>query len=213
MNRVLLVGATGLVGGHVLARLVRDDRFTRIVAPVRRPIPPAAKLEAPVVDFNALPSDADWWEGETVICALGTTIRKAGSQEEFRKVDHDLPLRVATAAKKRGASCCVVVTAFGADPSSRFFYSRTKGELEEDLAKLGYRSLTFVRPGLIGGRRAEQRPLETASAIALRALGPILPRSLRINPADRIAAAIVEAAAAGKAGVHVVSSRDIVDAS
>ena len=174
---------------------------------MRRPIAPAAKLLAPVVDFDALPPDADWWAVDAVICALGTTIRKAGSQEAFRHVDHDLALRVASTARAHGAACCVVVTAHGASASSRFFYSRVKGELEQDLAALGFPSLTFVRPGLIGGERPEPRPAEKAASLALRTLGPILPRSLRINPADRIADAIVAAAADARSGVHVVASK------
>ena len=209
MAEILFVGATGLVGSHVLKLLLGDDRFTKIIAPVRRPVPPADKLVAPVVDFDALPSDVDWWDVDTVICTIGTTIRKAGSREAFRKVDHDLPLLVARTARARGASSCVVVTALGAAASSHFFYNRTKGELEEDLATLGFPSLTFVRPGLIGGERPGSRPLEKAASLVLGALRPILPRSFRINPVDRIAEAIVEAAGAGRLGVHVVTSREM----
>lgn len=209
MTKILLAGATGLVGSHVLELLLGDARFTRIVAPVRRPIPPAGKLVAPVVDFDALPVDADWWDVDTVISTIGTTIRTAGSKQAFRKVDHDLSLAIARSARDRGASSCVVVTALGAAASSRFFYNRTKGELEEDLAKLGFPSLTFVRPSLIGGERPESRPLEKVSSLVLGALVVILPRSLRINPASRIAEAIVEAAATDRPGAHVVTSREM----
>ena len=209
MAKVLIVGATGLVGRHVLALLLADARFTAVVAPVRRPIAAAPRLLAPVVDFDALATDAPWWAADTVISTLGTTIRKAGSREAFAKIDHDLPLQVAGMARSRGATSCIVVSALGADASSRYFYNRTKGALEADLEALNFPSLTLVRPGLIGGKRDERRPLERAASIALRALGPILPRSFRINPAIDIARAIVAAALKNQPGVHIVPSRDL----
>jgi uncharacterized protein YbjT (DUF2867 family) len=97
----------------------------------------------------------------------------------------------------------------GANPSSRFFYNRVKGELERDLATLGFRSLTIVRPGLIGGKRDETRPTETMAAIILGALHPILPRRLRINPATRIAQALIDAAFAAHPGTHIVGSAEL----
>ena len=210
MTRVLIVGATGLVGRHVLGLLLADARFTTIVAPVRRPVHAAApRLQTPVVDFDALDSKAPWWEADIVISTLGTTIRKAGSQQAFFRVDHDLPLQVAQLARSRGARSCIVVSALGADASSRFFYSRTKGALEADLQTLEFPSLTLLRPGLIGGERDERRPLERATSIALRTLGPILPRSFRINPAIEIARAIVAAAVRSEPGLHIVPSRDL----
>ena len=98
----------------------------------------------------------------------------------------------------------------GADPRSPFFYNRTKGELERDLAGLGFPSLTFVRPGLIGGERGEKRIGERLATLALRVLGPALPRAWRINPAPRIATALVEAALQAPPGTHVVGSAALV---
>ena len=97
----------------------------------------------------------------------------------------------------------------GANPSSRFFYNRVKGELERDLATLGFRSLSFVRPGLIGGERDETRPAERVAAIVLGALHPILPRRLRINPAERIAQALIDAAIAARPGTHIVGLAEL----
>ncbi|MDG2570606.1 hypothetical protein P7L87_23895 [Vibrio parahaemolyticus] len=87
MTTLMLVGATGLVGGAVLRQALADARLTRVVAPTRRGLPPHPKLENPVVEFEHLPADATWWSVDGVICTLGSTIRKAGSQEAFRRVD------------------------------------------------------------------------------------------------------------------------------
>src|SRR3954453_780746 len=161
--KLLVLGGTGLVGRHVLELALADARINAVVAPVRRPLPANPKLLSPIVDFERLPEDADWWRADAAISALGTTIRTAGSQRAFRRVDHDHPLAVARLARLRGTPTFVLNSALGADPSSRFFYNRVKGELEQDLGKVGFPSLTFVRPGLIGGKRDEVRPAEQLS--------------------------------------------------
>lgn len=207
--RLLLVGATGLVGQHVLARALEDARVEAVVAPTRRALHQHAKLLAPIVDFDRLPADAEWWSADAVICALGTTIRTAGSQAAFRRVDHDYPLAVASLAKAHGATTFVLNSAMSADPTSRFFYSRVKGEVERDLAALKFRSLTLVRPGLIGGQRSETRPAERAGSAILGLLGPVLPKALRINPAQRIAQVMFDAALAGLPGTRVIRSAEL----
>lgn len=212
VKTILLAGATGLVGRHVLQRLLDDPRIGRVVAPTRRPLPPHPRLINPQVDFDALPEMAPWWAVDAVICTLGTTISAAGTREAFRQVDHAYPLRVAELARRNGATGYVLNSATGADPRSRFFYNRVKGELERDLATLGYRALTFVRPGLIGGERAEFRLGERVAAVVLGVLGPLLPRRWRINPAPRIAEALVEAAVHAAPGVHVVPAEQLAAA-
>ncbi|WP_236685851.1 NAD-dependent epimerase/dehydratase family protein [Pseudoxanthomonas suwonensis] len=208
---VLLAGATGLVGRHVLALLLADPRVARVVAPVRRPLPPHRKLLDVPVDYDDLPEDAPWWAVDAVVCTLGTTIAVAGSREAFHRIDHDYPLRVAELARSHGAGAYALNSAKGADPGSRVFYSRVKGELERDLATLGYPSLTFVRPGLIGGERSEKRTGEGIATVVLGALHPVLPRAWRINPAPRIAEALVEAALHARPGQHVVDSATLAD--
>lgn len=205
--KVMLVGATGLVGGHVLRQLLDDPRCDAVVAPTRRPVDVTdAALLNPVVDFAQLPAEADWWAVDAVICALGTTIKQAGSKEAFARVDHDFPLAVARRARAQGAHAFALNSAMGADPDARIFYNQVKGRLERDLRALGYPSLTLVRPGLIGGERAERRTGEHLASVVLGVLGPVLPRAWRINPAERIAAALVEAVLVPRAGVQVISS-------
>lgn len=204
--RLILAGATGLVGRHVLALALDDARIGRVVAPTRRALPAHPRLEAPVVDFDALPPDAPWWQADAVICALGTTMKQAGTREAFARVDHDYPLAIARLARRHGTPVYVLNSAMGADPESRVFYSRVKGRLEADLRPLGFRSLTFVRPGLIGGAREERRAAEHLAGLALGALHPVLPRRWRINPAQTIARCMLDAAMGARDGVHVFGS-------
>ncbi len=208
---LLHVGSTGLVGRHLLEQALADDRVRSVVAPVRRALPQRhRKLLAPVIHFNALPADAPWWRADAVVCTLGTTMQKAGSKDRFRLVDHEYPLEVAQLARTHGARVFVLNSAIGADPGSAIFYNRVKGELERDLEALGFDSLTFVRPGLIGGERDVPRPREERAARLLRALGPVVPRRWRINPAQKIAARMLEAALEARHGTHVVRSTELV---
>ncbi|MGK5060981.1 NAD-dependent dehydratase [Janthinobacterium sp. LB3P112] len=215
--KLLLVGATGLVGREVLRLALADARVSTVVAPARKPLPAHPKLEAPIVDFDRLPADASWWQADAVICTLGTTMKVAGTRQAFRRVDHDYPLaaaRLALAAARlalaAGTRTYALNSAAGANAASRFFYNRVKGELERDLEALGFASLTHVRPGLIGGERDVARAGEGAALRILRLLDPVLPRRWRINPAPRIASALLEAAIAAAPGVHVVTSEGLL---
>jgi uncharacterized protein YbjT (DUF2867 family) len=210
MKRILLVGATGLVGSHVLRQALADPGVAQVVAPTRKSLVPHPKLLNPVVDFNQLPQDAEWWRVDAVVCTLGTTIRVAGSQAAFYKVDHDHPLEVAYLARRHGARAFALNSALGADTASRVFYSRTKGETERDLQAVGYPSLTLVRPGLIGGVRQESRPAEQMAVRLSQWVQPLLPRRYRVVPADRIAHHLLQAALAGAPGVHVLPSEALL---
>ncbi|MSU49695.1 MAG: NAD-dependent dehydratase [Opitutus sp.] len=209
MKTLLLVGATGLVGQSVLVQALADDRVERVVALTRRPLPPHPKLENPLVDFSVLPAAEPWWRVDAVICALGTTIRRAGSEEAFHKVDFAYPLAVATLAWRHGTPTFALTSSLGADPRARTFYLRTKGELEEALAGLGFASLTIVRPSILGGTRLESRPMEKLSIALVRALGPVLPRRYRVAPAERVASALLATAVAAMPGRHVVESETL----
>lgn len=204
--KLLLLGASGLVGSHVLQRALADERISEVVAPSRRAMMDHSKLTAPVVDFDQLPAVAPWWQADAVICALGTTMKQAGSREAFWRVDHDYPLAIARLARQQGTPTYVLNSATGADAASWFFYNRVKGELEQDLAGCGFASLTFVQPGLISGPRNEFRAGERAAECVLKTLSPLLPRGWRVNPADNIARALLEAAIEARAGVHIVRS-------
>ena len=209
MVTLLLVGATGLVGREALRLALADSRVSLVIAPTRRPLPAHFHLENPLVDFDDLPADAAWWEADAVVCTLGTTIRKAGSQEAFRKVDHGYPLSVARLARDQGARAFAFNSSIGADSQAGSFYLRVKGDAEQDLEACGFPSLTLVRPSVIGGKRDESRPTERLAVIVLEALRPLVPRRYRVVPAERIAQALIEAALAAVPGRHVIESEDL----
>lgn len=209
MSRLLLAGATGLVGREVLRLALDNERIDQVVAPTRRPLPAHARLLNPQVDFDALPETAPWWAVDAVICALGSTIGQAGSQAAFHRIDHDYPLAIARLALARGATAYALVSATGAKPDSRVFYSRTKGELERELATLGFASLVLLRPGLLGGERERRRPMEALSMKLLNALDPLLPRRYRVVPATRVAACLLRSALDAPPGLSVIESENI----
>lgn len=210
MKTVLIIGATGLVGRSVLRLALADVSISRVVAPTRRPLGlQHGKLLNPVVDFDELPAGEEWWQVDAVVCTLGTTIRKAGSQAAFRKVDHAYPLAVAKLVRAAGVPAFAFTSSTGANAKSRKFYLRTKGEAERDLASVGFDSLTLVRPSLIGGARDEPRWGESLGLKILLALEPLIPERYRIAPAERIAAMLLESAMAAQQGVRIVESEVI----
>lgn len=207
---ILHVGASGLVGRLVLDRLLSTAEAISVVAPTRRPLAAQhPKLHNPLVDFDHLPADADWWAVDAVICTLGTTIGDAGSQAAFRHVDFDYPLQVARLAHQRGASVCVLNSALGANARSRIFYNRVKGDLEDALAAVGFTSLTLVRPGLIDGVRAKPRPGEGRALALSRLLQPLLPKQWQPSRAEKIAEALVAAALEPVPGRQVIEARQL----
>jgi uncharacterized protein YbjT (DUF2867 family) len=209
LKTLMIAGATGLVGSHALRQALAHPDVRLVVAPTRRALPTHPKLLNPLVNFDRLPEDAEWWAVNAVICTIGTTMKSAGSREAFYRVDHDLPLRVAALALRQGTQAYAFNSALGADLRSRVFYSRTKGEVERDLLALGYPSLTLVRPGLIGGDRVEDRPRERVFVRVSEAIAPVLPRRWRVVPAEAIARTLLESALTATPGVRVVMSEDI----
>jgi uncharacterized protein YbjT (DUF2867 family) len=210
MTRLLIAGATGLVGRQALALALSDARIGQVVAPTRRPLPAHAKLQNPVVDFDALPADADWWRVDAALCALGTTIRDAGSQAAFRRVDVDYVVAVANCARNAGARSFALNSSLGADPASGSFYLRCKGEAEEAVKGLGYPSLTVVRPSVIGGERERRRPMEHLSMRLLRAFAPLVPKRYRVAEAGAIAVAMIDAVLAAEPGCATIESERLV---
>jgi uncharacterized protein YbjT (DUF2867 family) len=206
-QRVLLAGATGLVGQALLDRLLPDPGVAQVVTLGRRaPARRHARLTPLQVDFTALPALPP---ADAVLLALGTTIKVAGSQAAFRAVDFDANLAVARAALAAGARRAGLVSALGADARSAVFYNRVKGELEDALRALPFEALVIARPSLLLGDRDRLgqpvRPGERAGQAVTRVVGPLIPAAWRPIPAERVAAALLAALPAAR-GVQVLDS-------
>lgn len=208
MSTVALLGATGLVGRHVLDLLASDRAFERVVAIARRKFAEATapRVEAQIVDMEHLEDRPDLFRVDQVICTLGTTIKAAGSKSRFRDVDYGIPLTAARVALREGVRHFLVVSALGADPHSRFFYNRVKGEMEEALRTLGFRSVTIVRPSLLLGEREEFRLGEEVA----KRLAWIVPGKYRPVEARDVAGALVRSAKEDVPGLHIFESAEIV---
>ena len=205
-RRVLVAGATGLVGAETVRRLLEDESVSRIVALSRRPLPyELPKLDLRLADFDHLERDAGEFQVDQVICALGTTIRQAGSPAQFRRVDFDYTLATARLGLERGANHCLLVSSIGADPRSRFLYTRVKGEVEEALGALPFASLTILRPSTLIGEREDRRFGEEV----VKRLAWITPRRFRPVLASDVAAELVASARADLPGVRIVESAGI----
>ncbi|HEY6252506.1 MAG TPA: oxidoreductase [Candidatus Angelobacter sp.] len=193
----LLVGGSGLVGGYCLQALLEEPVYEAVISVGRRPLPDAmhARLQQKVLPLETI-SSLELPRVNDVFCALGTTIRKAGSQLAFRQVDYELPLAVANYALKFGAEQFVLVSSVGADSRSTNFYLRTKGELEDGLKSLPFRAVHFLRPSLLLGARAESRPMESVAISSARLLQFLFVGPLRkYHPVDahRVGRAMVSA--------------------
>jgi len=208
MKNIWLAGATGLVGQHCLDLLLADPQVGAVVAIGRRAperVHPKLRFLA-TEHFTDLSPALERDRPAAVLCALGTTIKKAGSQAAFREVDLDYPLRLAVEAAATGAGVFAVVTAVGASAQSPVFYNRVKGELELALAALPLKTVHVLHPSLLLGQRAEARPAERLGIVfsgILRAVcvGPW--RKYRPIRAELVAQALARAAHDTRPGWHV----------
>lgn len=169
-NTALLVGATGLVGGLVLEKLLADNFYNKIIVLTRKSLNKNnPKLKEVLVDFNKLDDYADDIKADAIFCCLGTTIKVAGSKEAFKKVDFEYPFKIAQLAKQNGCTNYLLITALGASKNSMVFYNQVKGELEDEISKLNFDSFHILQPSLIIGERNEAR---TGEGIA-QTLAPV----------------------------------------
>ena len=208
--RILLLGATGLVGSKVLEQAIANEEIGVVVAPTRKPLRAQPRLLNPVGPvLEQFAHQVPAWNVDAVVCALGSTKAKAGSEEAFRHTDYDLPLLFASAAKAARVETYALVSAIGASPTSRFFYARTKGELERELQKVGFNSLTICRPSIIAGDREERRFAEGIALAASRFLAPILPKKFHVNPATSIASALLRSIIDAEPGCRWIYSEEM----
>jgi uncharacterized protein YbjT (DUF2867 family) len=213
--RALVAGGSGLVGRAAVDALVAHAAYARVTAFGRRRIGRTAPtFSERIVSLDQL--DAEPAEpADHAFCALGTTIRTAGSQDAFRRVDLEMVASFAVFARRAGASTFVLVSSVGADPASRNFYLRVKGEAEQAVGQAGFAAVRVLRPGLLLGTRAEHRAGEAVSQRVMPWLAPMLQGSLRrfrAIPAATVGRAMVGAALAGGAGTLVLHFDEIAHA-
>ncbi|MFN8277112.1 MAG: NAD(P)H-binding protein [Chitinophagales bacterium] len=208
--RVVLLGATGLVGGHLLQQLLALPACTAITAVTRRPLQQQhPKLSNLVINFDQMEQHAAKFSGDVLFSALGTTIAKAGSQEVFQKIDATYQITAAKLARAQGVTTHGLVSALGADASSSIFYNRVKGATEQAIIDMQFPNQLIVRPSIILGERQESRPGEAvgqwvASNLSFLFSGPL--KKYRGVPAEIIAAALIAAVQNQYKGLHIVEN-------
>jgi len=210
MKTVLIIGATGAVGSQLLAQALRHPDVAKVIAPTRRPLVPQPKLENPMVDFEALPAAAPWWQADIALCALGTTLKQAGSAQAFYRVDHDYILRVAELTHAAGTKTFVLNSTLGAAVNGIGLYLKTKGETERDVQSLGFASLALVRPSLLdGAHRSDKRSGEAVGLLLNRCLGKLIPIKWRAISVEKVAKMMLSAGLSATPGVRVIESAAI----
>lgn len=207
----LVAGASGLVGSELLSLLLAGDYYSRVIAVGRRKLDMEhPRLEQRIIAFDHL--EKEIIKASHIYCCLGTTMKKAGSREQFRKVDYAYPLQLASAALKQGAEQYLLVTALGADKNSKIFYNRIKGETEVAVARLPFRALHIFRPSLLLGHRKETRTGEGIAQFASRFLsflmvGPL--KKYRPISAETVARGMYEIARREVSGIYIFESDKI----
>ncbi|MCQ3018706.1 oxidoreductase [Pseudomonas tremae] len=203
-QHILLAGATGLTGEHLLDRLLNEPTVSRVLAPTRRPLAEHPHLENPVGDLTALLPALDG-RVDIAFCCLGTTIKQAGSQNAFKAVDLDLVVAFAQRARELGARHLLVISAIGADPKSSTFYNRIKGETEQALRAQDWPQLTIARPSLLVGSRSETRWVEQLAA----PIAKLIPGKYGAIEACQLARAMWRLALEEQNGVRIVESDEL----
>ncbi|WP_295476501.1 NAD(P)H-binding protein [uncultured Pseudomonas sp.] len=203
-QHILLAGATGLTGEHLLDRLLSEPTVSRLLAPTRRPLASHPHLENPVGELASLLPNLSG-RVDIAFCCLGTTIKQAGSQEAFRAVDFDLVVAFAARARALGARHLLVISAIGADPKSSVFYNRIKGEMEQALQDQDWPQLTIARPSLLVGSRPETRWAEQIAA----PFAKLLPGKYGAIEVCSLARALWRLALEEQDGVRIVESDEL----
>lgn len=205
-RHVLLLGATGLVGRELLDLLLHDDAIEKVSVITRRSTGVVSpKLVEYIIDLDAMEQHRALFAVDAIFCALGTTIKTAGSQERFRVVDYDYPITAARLGREQNAQHYLLVSSLSANATSRTFYLRVKGELERDLLQLDYPRTTIARPSLLLGDRNEHRLGERIFSH----LGWLMPRKYKPVHVRDVARALVNASRTQQSRVAIIESRDI----
>ncbi len=209
----MVAGASGLIGSFLLKKLIDDGLYQEILVLTRRPLQKShPKIREIIINFDQLGEALQDVPAADVFCCLGTTMKKAGSKEAFRKADYEYPVTLAKTMRSNGSVRFLLVTALGANSRSIIFYNRVKGEVEESIRNLGYSSLYIFRPSLLLGERNESRKGEDIAKKTYRYLdrifiGPF--KKYKAVHGAEVAEAMITKAKEGEKGIHVIESDKI----
>ncbi len=211
--KALIFGATGLIGGHLLNLLLSSEQYNSVVSLGRKTLNIShPKLIQKQIDFESLQTYFTDIDVDVVFCCLGTTIKRAGSQDNFKKIDYDYPVLISQIAADLKVPRMVVVSSIGAEPESTNFYLKTKGLMEKHVTASGLKFITFMRPSLLLGDREEFRSGEKIAAIMMKLFGWLMVGPMRPYKAVKaldVAKAMLQASLE-KAPPKVYSSLDII---
>lgn len=213
LKTALVVGASGLVGHHLLSQLLSNEYYQKVIVVARNTLAidtssysqqMREKLHLITVDFEQLSLTNIY--ADHVFCALGTTIKKAGSKHAFCQVDFAYPLLVAQQCKENGASLFAIVSAMGANSNSQIFYNKVKGDIEDSLRQLNFEHLGIFRPSMLSGDRGEFRIKEYIGSLFMKAFAFLLPKNYRIIAANKVASAMIKYARSPNNKISIILS-------
>lgn len=214
MKTAIIIGASGLTGKVLLYQLLQDDSFSRVIIFVRKELTIAhSKLIQHAIDFNNLNCFKDLIRGDVVFCCMGTTIKTAGSQEAFKKVDFIYPVEFAKLAKENNISVFCLQSSIGADAKSNNFYLKTKGETEDAIKQLNFQSFATFRPSMLLGDRTEFRLGEKLGKIVMQSLSFAFTGKLKRYKAihvKQVANAMIKYAKSGIAGNTIIENEQML---
>jgi len=212
---VLIAGATGLVGKFCLQFLLHDDYYQKVIVLSRKAISFShPKIEEIIVEFDDLEKFKHLIVADHIFCCLGTTMKKAGTKANFRKVDLEYPYELAKLSLSNGATQFNLVSAIGADSRSAIFYNKTKGEIEELISKMDFKSVNIFRPSILLGERTENRPAEKTGIKLMKSVSFLLIGPLsKYKPveAEKVAKSMVVTAKRELPGINIFESDKIQD--
>ena len=208
MKTALIVGATGLIGGHLTRKILTHPAYNKVKVLVRKPLDfQHPKLEQIVINFDNF--DKSLIVTDEVFCCLGTTMKQAGSREAFYKVHFTYPFEIAKAAMQNGAKQFLIVTAMGANAQSMLYYNRVKGEIEKALTDLHYPALHIFRPSLLLGERKDSRAGEAFATVIMKAFDFLTPKKYKAIKGETVANAMLDSAQKEIKGKRILESGEM----
>jgi uncharacterized protein YbjT (DUF2867 family) len=211
MKTAIIAGASGLIGKELLQKLINSDQYHLIYVITRKTVGLAdKKIRELVTDFENISQLRIEEPVDDVFCTLGSTIKKAGSRENFKKVDYEYIVSLARLGKKHGASKFLVVSAMGANQKSTVFYNQIKGMTEETLKNIGFNELVILQPSLLLGKRSEFRLAERIATIFMKTLSIMIPDNYKAVSAEKVAGCMVKMALQTNGPVSTIQSGEIL---